>query len=179
VNLSALSWGSRFKVSPTLELMGDADAAEREMLAVWSHFRSTRGEASSLAMRAAADLAHFCCDHGRWEEAADYLTYGEEVDRSPPPHGKIYAFRRLAARARIASNAGNHAAALELVQTAVELAAAFGNLDYEARVWLSRAEVERAAGDLHAAEQSVARGLVLYDRKGNTAAAAIVRAVAL
>jgi hypothetical protein len=125
VNLTDMSWRvSRWRVSETLQLMGDTAAAEQDLIAVWLHFRDTRGERpASRALNAAARLAHLCCDQGRWEEAAHYLTYGQEVDRSPPPTGDSYPFERLAARARIAAHASNHAEAVELAETAVELAA--------------------------------------------------------
>ena len=118
VNLTDMSWRvSRWRVSETLQLMGDTAAAEQDLIAVWLHFRDTRGERpASRALNAAARLAHLCCDQGRWEEAAEYLTYGQEVDRSPPPTGDVYALRDSPRRARIAAHAGNHAEAVELAR---------------------------------------------------------------
>ena len=180
VNLTDMSWRvSRWRVSETLQLMGDTAAAEQDLIAVWLHFRDTRGERpASRALNAAARLAHLCCDQGRWEEAAHYLTYGQEVDRSPPPTGDSYPFERLAARARIAAHASNHAEAVELAETAVELAAIYGAVNFEARMWLALAEVQRAAGKQAEADQDVERALELYDRKGNIVAAARVRTAA-
>jgi class 3 adenylate cyclase/predicted ATPase len=180
VNLGWATWGlSRFRLSPTLVLLGDTAAAEQNLIALWLHLRDTRGaRTSSTAMNAAALLANLCCDQSRWEEAADYLTYGQEVDGSPPPTGKGYAFERLAARARLAAHAGRHAEAVELAQAAVELAPAFGQPNSEARVWLALGEVQRAAGSYAEADEAVERALELYDRKGNIAAATRVRASA-
>jgi tetratricopeptide (TPR) repeat protein len=180
VNLTDMSWRvSRWRVSETLQLMGDTAAAEQDLIAVWLHFRDTRGERpASRALNAAARLAHLCCDQGRWEEAAHYLTYGQEVDRSPPPTGDSYPFERRAARARIAAHASNHAEAVELAETAVELAAIYGAVNFEARMWLALAEVQRAAGKQGEADQAVERALELYDRKGNIVAAARVRTAA-
>ena len=177
VNLTQVTWGmSRWQVSRTLQLAGDDAAAEQDLIALWLYFRDTRGErSSSAAMNAAAQLALLCCDQGRWDDAAEYLSYGQEVDRSPPPYGKVYAFMRLAARARIAAHAGNHAEAVELARTAVELAAAFGSPNPEAHVWLALAEVQRAAGNDADADTAVAQALELYERKGNIAAAARLR----
>jgi class 3 adenylate cyclase/predicted ATPase len=178
VNLAHATWGtSRYRVSPTLELLGDTAAAEQDLIAMYLHFRDTRGEQlSSLAMNAAAHLANLCCDQRRWAEAAGYLTYGQEVDSSPPPIGKVYAYERLAARARLAAHAGRYAEAVELAQKAVELAAAMGKFYGEALAWIRLAEVQRAAGDQVEADTAVERALELYDRKGNVAAAALVRA---
>jgi DNA-binding SARP family transcriptional activator len=178
VNLTWV-WGiSRWRVSETLQLMGEDAAAEHDLIAVWLHFRDARGKRpAGRAMQAAARLAHLCCDQGRWDEAADYLTYGEEVDRSPPPrYGKAPVFERLAARARVAAHAGKDAEAIELAQKAVEFAAVYGAVNLEARMWLALAEVRRAAGNEAEADQAVERALELYDCKGNIAAAARVRA---
>jgi tetratricopeptide (TPR) repeat protein len=178
VKLTDVTWGpSRWKVSGTLQLAGDAAAAEHDLIALWLHFRDTGGEpTSSVAMNAAAQLANLCCDQGRWEEAADYLAYGQEVDRASLTYGKVYAYERLAARARLAAHAGRHAEAVELARRALELAAAFGSLIGEPRAWLALAEVQRAAGNQAEADEAVERALELYDRKGNIAAAASVRA---
>jgi DNA-binding SARP family transcriptional activator len=177
-NLTQESWGaSRWQVSRALELMGETAAAEQDLIALYLYYRDTRGgRTSSVAINAAAHLANLCCDQGRWEEAADYLSYGEEVDRSPPPTGKIFAFMRLAARARLAAYAGRHAEATELGRTAPELARTMNNPDREARVWLALAEVQRRAGNQLEADDAVERALELYDRKGNITAAARVRA---
>jgi class 3 adenylate cyclase/tetratricopeptide (TPR) repeat protein len=177
-NLQNLTWtDSRFRVAEALELMGEAGAAEQDRIALWLYFRKARGEQiSSLAMRVAAELAVMYCDQGRWDEAADYLSYGQEVDRSAPPVGKIYAFFRLAARAQIASHAGSHAEAIELARTAVELAETFGQSNYTPRIWLVLAKVQHAAGNQAEGDEALERAVELYDRKGNVAAAAQVRA---
>jgi tetratricopeptide (TPR) repeat protein len=129
-------------------------------------------------MNVAAQLALLYCDQARWQDAADSLVYGEEFDRSPPPAGKVYVFMRLAARARIAAHAGNHAEAVELARTAVELAVATGPLLYQAWMWLALAQAARAGGNHAEADEAVEQALELYDRKGNTVAAARVRASA-
>jgi tetratricopeptide (TPR) repeat protein len=182
VNLTDVSWAvNRWRVWETFELLGDEAAAEQDLIAIWVHFRDTGGQRpAGRALTAAAHLAHLCCDQGRWKEAADYLAYGQEVDRSPPPSGRAYPPLRFAARARIAAHAGRHVQALELARTAVELAAALGsfNVQVKARAWLALAEVQRAAGDQSETDQAVERALEVYERKGNVAAAARVRASA-
>jgi DNA-binding SARP family transcriptional activator len=180
LNESQMTWGmSRWRVSGALELMGDAAGAEQDLIALYRYFRDTRGErTSSVAMNAAARLALLYCDQGRWEEAAGSLAYGQEVDGSPPPAGKVFAYTRLAARARLAAHAGNHAEAVELARTAVELAALAGSPNLQARIWLALAEVQRAAGNHAKADDAVAQALGLYERNGNIVAAARVRAPA-
>jgi DNA-binding SARP family transcriptional activator len=178
VNLVQLQWGhSVWRVQQALELMGDAAAAEQQLIAQLVYYKTRSERTSSLALHAAGLLANLCCDQGRWEDAAGYLDYGQEVDRSPPPDGKVYAPVRLAARARLAAHAGRYAEAVELGETAVELAAGFGDWGPAAyaRAWLALAEVRRAAGSEAEAREAVERALELYERKGNIAAAARVR----
>jgi DNA-binding SARP family transcriptional activator len=180
VNLTEVSWSvNHWRVWEALDLLGDAAAAEQELIAIWLHFRDTRGERpSGRAMTAAAHLALLCCDQGRWKEAAAYLSYGEEVDGSPPPSGRIHPPLRSAARARVTAHAARHAEALELARTAVELADALGSFNFQAgaRTWLALAEVQRATGNHAEADEAVKRALEIYDQKGNITAAARVRA---
>jgi tetratricopeptide (TPR) repeat protein len=177
VNEMAATWGpSRFRVSQTLELMGDAAGAEQDLIAQWRHFQTTRARrSSSLALNAAAQLALLRCDQGRWDEAVECLIYGEEVDQLPAPQGKTFAFFRLAARARIAAHDGRHEEALDLARPALDLARMRGAPNLEARVWLALAEVQRASGNQPEADEAGRRALDLYDAKGNVAAAARVR----
>ena len=113
----------------------------------FSSMRDTRGEGSEArALRAAAVLALLCCDQGDWDEAAEYLSYGQRVDQSEPPQGKIYAVLRLAARGRLAAQRGEIAEGLELARRAVELAERSDWLNYRACAWLALAEVQRANG---------------------------------
>jgi tetratricopeptide (TPR) repeat protein len=178
VNLTEVTWAvNRWRVWETLDLLGDATAAEQDLIAVWRYFRDTRGEqVSGRAMLAAVLLALLCCDQGRWEEAAAYLSYGQEEDRFPPSF--VHIPLRFAARARIAEHAGRHAEAVELAHTAVELAAALGsfNVQVKARAYLALAEVQRASGNEAEAHDAVERALEVYDRKGNITLAARVRA---
>jgi DNA-binding SARP family transcriptional activator len=179
VNLTGVSWaGSRWRVPETLELLGDAAAAEQDLIAVWLHFRDTRGKRySSRAMLAAALLGLLCCDQSRWKEAAAYLSYGQEVDRFPPPSGKLYVPLRFAARARIAARLGQHVEAAEFARTAVEFAATVGwDEQVKARAWLALAEIQRAGGNDVEADEAIEQALEVYDRKGNVSAAARVRA---
>src|SRR5262249_23566523 len=148
-----------------------------ERLALWLHFRDARGDATDgRALNYGAVLALFYCDRGRWDEAANVLGYGDEVDQSPPAYGKVYVYRRLAARARVAAHRGEFSAALALAKAAVEVV---GRRDWtgdQALVWLALAEVQGAAGNSAEADAALTRAVELYERKGNIAAVARLRA---
>jgi DNA-binding SARP family transcriptional activator len=156
-------------------LLGDYDAAERDLIALHLEFRDLRGDApEGRALLHAARLALIYCDQGRWQEAAGALVYGEEVDRMPPVYGKVYSFIRLAARARVAAHRGEFSDAVELAQAAVEVAERTDRLNDRALAWLALAEVQSAAGNHAEAEDAVKRALELYERKGNVGAATLV-----
>ena len=171
-----LQYAHRYLVAEAMELAGDLAGAEQEFVALFLNLRDARGaESEARALRAAASLALLCCDQRRWDEAAEYLAYGQEIDRAAPTEGKLYAYQRLAARARVAAHGGRLAEALELARRAVDLARPGHSLNHTARVWLALAEVQRANGQTAEADASVATALALYDEKGNVAAAAQVR----
>lgn len=160
-----------------LALAGDPAGAERELVAVFLILRDARGAGpEARALRVAADLALLRCDQSRWDEAADILAYGEEVDGAEPVQGKVYSFWRFAARGRLAAHRGKLAEALVLVRHAVDAAERTYWLNGRARVWLAFAEVNRAAGRTAEADAAVATAVALYERKGNVAAVARLRA---
>ncbi len=164
--------------SPTrLGWAGRPAGAEQELAAAFLRMRDARGAGpEARALRIAAQLALLLCDQGRWDEAAAYLAYGEEVDGAEPIQGKIYSWYRFAARGRLAAHRGELAEALELARQAVEVADRADWLNIRARVWLALAEVTRAAGRTAEADAAVATALALYEQKGNVAAAARLRA---
>ena len=164
-------------VAEAHELAGDDAGAERELIAQFLTMRKVRGkDAEARALRAAAMLALLYGTQGRWDEAADLISYGEEVDRSEPTEGKVYSFLRLAARGRLAAHRGELAEALDLAWRAAEVADRSDRLSLRARVWLALADVQEAGGQLAEAEAAVAEALRLYEAKGNVAAAAPLRA---
>jgi tetratricopeptide (TPR) repeat protein len=155
---------------------GDLASAKDDVRAAFLPMRDARGAGSDArALRAAAELAMLCCDQGEWDEAAEYLAYGQEVDEDDPPEGKVYAIFRLAARARLAAVRGEHAEAVELGRRATKLAERARCLNYGARAWLALAEVHRADGDPGEADAAVVEALRLYEAKGNIAAVARVK----
>jgi tetratricopeptide (TPR) repeat protein len=171
------SLSSRWAVANAKDLAGDPAGAKQEVLAAFLNMRDKRGEGSEArALRAAGELALLCCDQGDWHEAAEYLSYGQDVDRSEPVEGKLYTVLRLAARARLAAKGGDLAGALTLARSAVEVAERRDWLNYRARAWLALAEVQRAKGQEAEAEDAVANALRLYEAKGNVAAAARLEA---
>jgi tetratricopeptide (TPR) repeat protein len=168
---------TRWAVAEAMEFAGDLAGAERELAAVFRIMRDARGAGpEARALRVAAHLALVLCDQGRWDEAAAYLAYGEEVDGAEPVQGKIYSFYRFAARGRLAAQRGELAEALELARQAVEVADRSDRPNVRARVWLALAEVTRAAGLTAEADTAVATALALYEQKGNVAAAARLQA---
>jgi class 3 adenylate cyclase/tetratricopeptide (TPR) repeat protein len=158
------------------EFMGDYAAAEKQLIAYWTSYREAReGGFDARALVATARLTLLYCDQGRFEEAAECLTYGQEVDFSPPPRGKIYGYLRLAARARVAVRRGEIADALELVRTAVELAEHSGLPNFVSWVLIAQAQVERAAGNTSEADAAITKTLALYELKGDVASVARLR----
>jgi tetratricopeptide (TPR) repeat protein len=120
---TVLSLASRRFVAEAKNLAGDPAGAKEDLLVAFLSMRDARGHgAEARALRAAADLALLCCDQGDWDGVAEYLSYGRHVDDAEPVEGKVYTVFRLAARARFAAVRGDHAAALELAERAVEVA---------------------------------------------------------
>jgi tetratricopeptide (TPR) repeat protein len=159
------------------ELAGNPAGAEEQYLACFGNRRDARGEASEArALQFAARLALLYCDQGRWQEAADYLAYGRDVDEGPIAYGKVYTYVRFAARARVAAHLGRHAEAIELARTALEIVERRPIVNDRALVRLALAEVQRAAGNNAEADAAVLEALQLYEKKGNVAAASRLRA---
>jgi hypothetical protein len=82
----------------------------------------------------------------------------------------------LVAEARLAAHRGEHVEAAERIRRAVEVTDGIDGLNLRAGLFLAFAEVQRAAGEESEADTSVATALELYERKGNLAAAARLRA---
>ncbi len=169
-------WVYRWAAADAMELAGDLDGAERELLASWRKYREFGHHAvDQRAMHAAYMLAFHYCDRGRWDAAAECIAFGAGVDvpcpNTPPA-------LRCAVQARLAARAGRHDEALTLVRGAQDCVAQTDDLNLRARVWATAAEVRRAAGDAPGADAAVAEALRLYEAKGNIAAAGALRAAA-
>jgi DNA-binding SARP family transcriptional activator len=171
VDRTSFSFSSHWMAARAKELAGDLAGAEQELIAPFWRYRDARGdEPESRAMRAAALLALLYEDQGRWDEAAEYLAYGQEVDRSPPAKGKIYTPLRLAARARLATHQGRLPEALEIAQIAVDLFGRGEWLNDVTPAWLALAAARRANGQPAEADAAFAEAIRLYQAKGNIAA---------
>jgi DNA-binding SARP family transcriptional activator len=173
---TSFSFSSHWMAAQAKALVGDVIGAEQELIAAFCRMSGARGdEPESRALRAAAILSLLYEDQGRWQKAAEYLAYGEEIDRLEPAKGKIYAPLRLAARARLAAHRGDPGEGLELALQGVRLGERNEWLNDGARVWVALAEVQRASGLVAEADASITNALDLYNAKGNVAAAARVR----
>jgi DNA-binding SARP family transcriptional activator/tetratricopeptide (TPR) repeat protein len=171
-----LSLSARWNIAEALEFAGDPAAAEEEFVAAFMSMRDARGaEPEARALRTAGELALLLCDQGRWEEAVEYLAYGEHIDRPEPVRGKLYSLFRFAAKGRLAAQRGDFDEALDLVGRAVAAGDRSSWLNHRARLWLVLAEVNRSADRAAEADAAAATALALYDAKGNLAAAAQVR----
>jgi DNA-binding SARP family transcriptional activator len=172
-----LSLSSIWTIAEALELAGDLAGAEQELVTGFLSMRDARGvDPEARALRIASQLALLLCDQGRWQEATEYLAYGEHVDRPVPIQGKLYSYYRFAAKGRLAAERGDFDRALDLAGRAVEAADRSAFLNCRGRLWLALAEVNRFAGRGADADAAVATALALYEAKGNITAAARVRA---
>jgi tetratricopeptide (TPR) repeat protein len=162
------SWVYGPVVAEARALIGDRAGAERELLATIESFQAL-GDAAidERAMNAAGLLAALYCDEGRWDEAAEWLAFGEGIPLAPSTGT---ATRLLVTQARVAAHRGDHAEALALAHRALDGAPS-------ARVvWSALAEVHHAAGAAAEADAALAEAIRLYEAKGNVAAARQLRA---
>jgi ATP/maltotriose-dependent transcriptional regulator MalT len=162
-----LSITSRLEAALALELCGDRAGAEHELETSWRALAAHRsdGKPQAAAMAHVSALAILYCDDGRWEEAERCLEYGREI----PRHG-------LAARARVAAHRGDLSEALALARRSVELAGKSDSPEGQARQWIVLAEVLRANGEDAEADTAVETAVRIWERKGNIAAVARLRA---
>jgi class 3 adenylate cyclase/tetratricopeptide (TPR) repeat protein len=161
---------SRDSTTEALQLAGDPDGAEHELLRRYTHFRDTNFE--RRAIDSAYLLANFYCDEGRWEEAERFAS----LYRDSPvtiEHGQ--GASRLATEARLAAHAGRLAEAVALARRAVAGAETANRVRHRTRAWFALAEVQRAAGNEAAAQVALERLLELCEQKGNVVTAARVR----
>ncbi len=152
-------------IGRALELVGDDEAALEAYKARWRFFsRSGYGQHDARAIDAAEDVVRFSCEHGRWDEAEEWLALYVDVPRRETAG-------RLSSKARSAAHRGEHSQALALAQRALELRAASDALNDHAADWLALAEVSRVACRLDDAAVAAAEAMALYRAKGNAVAA--------
>jgi tetratricopeptide (TPR) repeat protein len=172
------AWVYRRIAAYTKELLGDLAGAEQEQAAKWVGLQDERPSGhSARALQAVYELGLLYCSAGRWDDAEQCLVHGREVPE--PVFYRPEAVLRLALEARVAANRGAADDAVTLVRRAVERLEGSDLLNWRARLWRVRAEVERDIGREAEAAVAVGRALELYDAKGNIAAAAQLRGPAM
>ena len=162
----------RPRVAYARRLCGDRDGEERELLMTWDYFRDIRAGFDLRAWTAANGLASLYCNEGRFAEAADLHAYGREelVGASRHPWW-------LSIEARLAAHEGRLDDAAELAKRSTEGAETRADLSDAAECLAAAAAVEQAAGRTTEADSSAARAHALFERKGNRAGAARLRAL--
>jgi hypothetical protein len=168
--LDGLSWAAanflRIRIANALRLLGDDPAAEQQLHAMWHHFgEASGGETSFFAGLAAEFLANRCCDQGRWDEAEHWHTRAGVVSTPGPNAWGV-------SEARLAAHRGQLEQALTLASEAVERSKHTDQVNPRAGAWLTLAEVLRASDRAEEADAAVAQAIVIYEQKGNLAAAA-------
>lgn len=118
------------------------------------------------------DLAQVVIAQGRQADAAAAV---ERIDTVPAPCDLEWVVKRLAARARVASGAGEHARAIADGRAAVAAAEPTGLILVRADAQRALAEVLHAAGQTGEAVAAARRALALDERKANRVAAAGTR----
>ena len=164
----------QLSMAQALELLGDRAGAEEVLVARDVRQRDVAGAVPDRpSLGAAVDLAIFYCDDGRWDEAADCISY--TLAWPEPAFYQAWAVQRVAVQARLAAHDGRHAEALALAERAVALLEPVENLDFKARAQLALAEVQRANGQTAAAEVAVEQAIRFLEERGNLAAVARLR----
>jgi len=166
----------RAHVAYARELAGDRPGAEQELENMWLYFRNLRGGAiDTRAVSAALGLARMYCDEGRWEEAADFASYGRDA-----PEGKTHprSIGRLVIEGRLKAHDGRTAEAMVMLEQAIAATEAHHphGLTSRAQSWQAYAEVQRAAGK--PADAALSTAIELYEQKGNIAASAALQTAA-
>jgi class 3 adenylate cyclase/tetratricopeptide (TPR) repeat protein len=152
-------------------LAGDLRAAEQELATAHSTLEGAGDRFGALGT--AFDLAGVLCAQGRYAEAELWAEAGRDVLDSSDVMTRIVG---LAVCARLAAHAGRLTEAESLARRAVEAGAQTDALNLQAAASLALAGV--LGSDRREAEASdeLDHALELYERKGNVAAAAQLRA---
>jgi len=150
---------------------GDPESAARSLANACEHLERL-GETQVLATRG-AELATVLYVAGRYEEATHWARIagdragGDDLDA---------ALARHPVEAMLCAREGRIDDAELRARAAVELAAKTDSPNRRAEALVALAEVLTLAGDTQNAKEHVDAALLLYEQKGNTAAAARVRA---
>jgi class 3 adenylate cyclase/tetratricopeptide (TPR) repeat protein len=151
-------------------LAGDPAEAEASLRAGYERLREM-GE-KALHADTAAMLARAVYAQGRLDEALE-LTREAEEEADPDDRSAQFAWRAI--RAEILAHHGAFAEADRIAAEAVALVEGTDWLTDHADVLIARSEVLAASGQHSAADATVREALELYERKGNSVAAARAR----
>ena len=169
------SWVYRAAAAEARRLSGDSAGAEHELATTVLGFRKNGYPGiDERAMSAAYALASFYCDEGRWDEAAECVSFAKGVPE--PPQFTATAVVRLAVEARLDVHRGRFPEAMRLAERAVAAVELRDNPNLRARIWTALAEVQRGAGQAAEADAAVSRAIELHQGNGNLAAVARLRA---
>jgi len=149
---------------------GNTEAAERELRGACEYLEQ-RHETSMLATRA-AELANVLYVAGRYEEATDLVRIARDNGGDDDLDA---ALTRQPVEAMLRAKEGHLEEAERLARTTVDLAATTDSPNFLAAALLALAEVLDLAGATEDRKQHVDAALVLYEQKGNSAAATRVR----
>jgi tetratricopeptide (TPR) repeat protein len=152
-------------------LAGNPERAEEILSAACDELRAA-GEGEWLATNSAL-LAEALYRQGRYADALELSDSALAV--APPGHltSRTVAER---VRAKALARAGRLAEALALAAETIELLGATDAPNEQAEALAASAEIHRLAGAASEAEQHRERALEIFERKGNVASAARVRA---
>ena len=165
---------SRDHAAYAKELLGDRAGAEDELKAMFYRFAGpTATRVEMRAVRASTELARLYCDDARWSEAAAEAAYWDGIPPADDSRGS--GCRRLVVDARLAAHAGDLDTANNLAERALDRAEAREDPDFQGVIWAGVAEVRRAGGHIHEADQALATAIGFYEQKGNAAAAERLR----
>ena len=127
------------------------------------------------AIGAAVELANFYCDDGRWDEAADCLSYDRDV-----PEPTFYAQREAVAaspsRRALPRTAAGSRKRWRSRSVRSSSWSPRENLDLKATVQLALAEVQRLTARRRKPTPPSTTAIQLYEQRGNIAAAGRLRA---
>jgi tetratricopeptide (TPR) repeat protein len=152
-------------------LAGDTALAEEMLRRAYEALRPT-GDTSRLSTLA-ADLADVLYMHGRDAEAEELTRVSEEAAASDDLASQV---KWRSARAKVLARQGRKAEAESLAREATARAQATDYPNWRAAALEDLAEVLRSLGRHLEANDRVREAVLLYERKGNVAAAGRARA---
>ena len=146
-------------------LAGDLDAAEGRLRAGYLALEKVGDR--NFRPTTAAHLAEVLYAQGRDEEAAPLTETSEQLAAKDDLLTQV-VWRRV--RAKVIAGQGRYDEAEELAQEAVTISESTDFLNTRADALIDLAHIHRRAGRLDEARTAVAKGIALYEEKGNRVA---------